>query len=281
MSKIKVNNILLIFLLNGIAFTARAQETSELHWGIKLGTNSTWIKGLETTILSEPYFLSYNLDARPVFPFQKFPDKAISNKSIDKKTYFPLIAGGYVNYRFDNVLGFEGGAYFSQQRSYLVFQNFEKDFNYKIDFNYSYINIPFVFNFYPAGNKFDKNLERLSIDLGLEAGLNVGSENIKYQSWGLGVLPEFGTDLEQQQQLRNVLKGRSLLNFMGGLSYRFPGYKKGSRFSIGTHFVYSASDAVETQANSYDFTENRNNNYRVQFTLGFSFAKFDNNGYSN
>ena len=54
---------------------------------------------------------------------------------------------------------------------------------------------------------------------GPQIGINLSPENIVYTSGGPGKLPAFGTDLQQQQQIRNVLKGKNNFGINFHLGY--------------------------------------------------------------
>lgn len=100
-------------------------------------------------------------------------------------------------------------------------------------------------------------------------GINVAPRDIVYNSWGTGVLPAFGTDLEQQQQLRNVLLGKN--NF--GLAVDL-GYTIGSLVKLGARYYWSATNAVETEANSYNFIAVKNTNTVYELSVAINFANF-------
>lgn len=100
-------------------------------------------------------------------------------------------------------------------------------------------------------------------------GINVAPRDIVYNSWETGVLPAFGTDLEQQQQLRNVLLGKN--NF--GLAVDL-GYTIGSLVKLGARYYWSATNAVETEANSYNFIAVKNTNTVYELSVAINFANF-------
>jgi hypothetical protein len=89
--------------------------------------------------------------------------------------------------------------------------------------------------------------------------------NLKYSSGGTGNSPLFGTELEQQQQLRNVLKGKANVAFCVGAGYEF------GHLIVDFRYSKSLRDVLETEANSYNFLENTNLTECKQVTLTWYF----------
>jgi hypothetical protein len=247
------------FLVLSVAFNIVAsgqRKEGPLNYGLKAGVTRSVIKDLESTILSEPYFLNYTLSSEPVVGGS---------------------GGFFVNYRFIPNVALETQLLYSQQGSVLKFNNIEKDFNYKINFGYQYINVLGQIKFYPwgnAGNFYDRGYQAkqgFNLSVGPQLGVNISSQNIKYTSGGTGRLAAFGSDLEQQQQLRNVLKGKTNFGFSFGIGYEF----ENIGLVIDARYFVGLTDVVETQANSYNFIENKNTNKAIQFTLGWDFSFFN------
>ena len=224
------------------------QDRVDLSFGVKGGGIYSRISNLETTIMSEPYYTNYSLSPKA-------------------REGFTL--GGFVEYN-PNASRFAVGAdiLYSQQGGDLVFNNSAKDFYYNMHFKYQYVNILPQIKFYPwPGSKYDDVLYGFNVAIGLQVGLNVAADDITYKSGGPGYLPAFGSDLEQQQQLRNVLKGKT--NFGPSLGL---GYKNVWGWSLEGRVYIGVTDVVETQANSYNFIENKNTNFAAQLTLSYDFA---------
>ena len=216
--------------------------------GIFVGGNYSWIDGLDRTILSEPFFLEY---------------------SLKKKQRTGINAGIFINYRDENfasnLLGIHVELGYSQQGSDLNFKNFQKDFTYRIQFKYNYINLNALLKYYIADyDNAYQMLPHLNAFAGMRVGINTTPSNIIYTSGGTGYEPAFGSDLAQQQQLQNVLKGKSSVGLVFGVGYeaRF--------FSIDARYNHGLNDVVETKSNSYNFIENHNANSFFQFTLAYN-----------
>lgn len=236
---------ILIFSVLLASYT-QAQTFDGVRVSIKGGALYSGINDLQTTILSEPFFLNYSLNS-------------------EKKIGY---TGGLgVNWELKNsIASLNLDILYAQQGSDLLFNNLEKDFNYKMQFNYRYLNFPLMIKVYPF-EKVHDGLHGFNVGAGPQFGLNLSPENIIYTSDGPGKLPAFGTDLEQQQQLRNVLKGQNNFGVNFHLGYEFGG----AGLNLELRYHYGLSDIVRTEANPYNFIENKNTNNTIQFTLGWEF----------
>jgi opacity protein-like surface antigen len=239
-------------LLMSLAFASlfihylHAQTFDGVRISLKGGALYAGINDLETTILSEPFFLNY---------------------SLNKEQKVGYTGGFGVNWELkSSILALNLDVLYARQGSDLVFENFEKNFNYRMQFNYQYLNFPLLIKVYPF-EKVHDGLHGLNVGAGPQFGLNLSPQNIIYTSEGPGKLPAFGTDLEQQQQLRNVLKGQNNFGLNFHLGYEIAG--AGINFDLEYH--YGLTDVVRTEANAYNFIENKNTNNTIQFTLGWEF----------
>jgi hypothetical protein len=207
-------------------------------FGFKAGPNYSRISNLSTIILSEPYFINY---------------------SIAETSRLGWHLGIFYEYKFEEApLGFQSEIQYSRQGGNVEFSNHDKDFNYKMEFAYQYINIVSVAKWYPYKG-------RVSFGAGPFLGLNVATRNIKYSSWGAGKLDAFGTDLQQQQQLQNVLRGKNNFGLAVDAAWDITDYIK-----IGGRYYLSVTNAVETQANSYNFITAKNANTTFEFSVAVS-----------
>jgi Outer membrane protein beta-barrel domain len=217
--------------------TTHAQTYS---FGFKAGANYSKISNLSTIILSEPYFINY---------------------SIEETNRYGWHLGIFYEYKLENErLGFQSEIQFSKQGGNVAFNNYEKDFNYKMEFAYQYINIVGLAKWYPFEGQ-------VSLGAGPFLGINVASRNIKYKSWGTGKEEAFGTDLQQEQQLRNVLRGKN--NFGLALDAAWDINKL---LKVGARYYWSGTNAVETQSNSYNFIPAKNTNSVYELSVAVNFA---------
>ncbi len=222
--------------------TMQLTEAQTNDFGFKTGANYSKISNLSTIILSEPYFINYK---------------------ITETARYGWHLGIFYEYKLESKkLAFQTEVMYARQGGNVVFNNYEKNFNYKMQFAYQYVNLVGLAKWYPFAG-------RVSFGAGPFLGINVAPRNIVYTSWGTGVQAAFGTDLEQQQQLRNVLLGKN--NF--GLALD-AGYNIGSLVKVGARYYYSVTNAVETEANSYNFIAVKNINTVYEVSVSINFANF-------
>ena len=236
----------LLFFWTISSKSAYSQTFDGVRISIKGGALYSGTNNLESTILSEPFFTNYTLN----------------NK---KKLGF---TGGLgINWELKNsVASINLDILYAQQGSDLLFNNTQKDFNYKMQFNYRYLNFPLMLKVYPF-EKVHDGLHGINVGAGPRFGLNLTPGNIIYTSDGPGKLPAFGSDLEQQQQLRNVLKGKNNFGVNFHLGYDFVG----AGLNLEFQYYYGLTDIVQTEANAYNFIENKNTNTTIQFNLSWEF----------
>ncbi|HEX5151655.1 MAG TPA: hypothetical protein VFW07_09395 [Parafilimonas sp.] len=247
--------------------------------GIKSGIVSSYISGLDKTILSEPYFVNYTLKRQNTHGLflgvfynrlgYKTPTSEIINENDSNSQKRWL---------------FQAHAEFSEQGSELVLNNHEKDFNYKIIFDYNYISAGFDLKYYFLGkgtdaiiNKWRNRFKGLNGGLGFQVGFNTSPDEITYTSWGAGREPVFDSDSLEQKKIRDVLKGKTIagVNLIAG--YDIITVRKGSYVnsgvSIEARVFFGLKDAVETHANPYNFIDNWNMNVVYQLLIGINLYK--------
>jgi hypothetical protein len=229
----------LILCMVASAFIGTTTHGQIYSFGGRAGANYSKISNLSTIILSEPYFLNY---------------------TIKESSRIGWHLGIFYEYKLeDERLGFDTEIMYSAQGGNVEFSNVEKDFNYKMEFGYQYINIVGLAKWFPNSGK-------VGLGAGPFFGINVATRNIKYKSWGEGKEDAFGTDLQQEQQLRNVLRGKN--NF--GLALDAT-YDINEIIKIGGRWYWSATNAVETQSNSYNFIPAKNANTVWEFGVAVNF----------
>ncbi|MGG9972494.1 hypothetical protein ACQ33O_11930 [Ferruginibacter sp. SUN002] len=236
---------------------AANESRYSVNYGLRLGyVYKSKISGLGSTILSEPFFFNYTM--------QEVPKNGWAGSA-------------YVSFRRLEALALHAEIGYAQQGAMLKYRTTEesgKDFYYDMDFNYQYININGMIKIYPltAIKPKDENVfYGFYVGGGPQVGLNVAPQNIVYKSGGKDRLPAFGSDLEQQQQIRNVLKGKTNFGFNVVVGHEF----RNSGLSLEARYFIGLTDVVETQPNSYNFIENKNVNKAFQFTLGWDFSIYN------
>jgi hypothetical protein len=228
-----------------LLFVTTFTQAQTYTFGFKAGANYSKISNLSTIILSEPYFINYTMKESGRYGWH---------------------LGIYYEFKFEeSPLGFQSEIQYSRQGGNVNFDNIEKDFHYKMEFAYQYMNIVSIAKWYPGHGKF-------SFGAGPFLGINVATRNIKYTSWGTGKQDAFGTDLQQQQQLQNVLRGKNNFGLAVDAAFDLGQYMK-----FGARYYWSGTNAVETQANSYNFITAKNNNTVIELSVAFSIERmFDN-----
>lgn len=235
------------FILVLLCFSKPIAQTFDgVRIGLKGGALFSEISNLETTILSEPFFLNYSLEREK------------------RRGYTGGI--GIIWELKNSITALQLDILYAQQGSDLIFSNFEKDFNYKMEFKYQYLNFPLLLKLYPF-EKVNHGLHGINIGVGPRLGLNLNPYNIIYTSSGTGKLSDFGTDSQQEQQLRNVLKGQNQF----GLDFHFGIEIKGAGLNLDFRYYHGLSDVVQTEFNPYNFIETSNRSKAFQLTLAWEF----------
>lgn len=224
--------IVLLFLLNSVNVFGQLDD-DEFFYGFSAGATYTSISDIETTLI------------RPVF------DQSTYNTSISSK--LGAYAGFFIFHRFHN-----SSFAVQPEVSYAMYGG---DFNYSdieeldytLSFNYQYFNLGVLMKVYPTGGFF--------FSLGPQVGINIANSNLSYVS----NMPELGPDLQIEQSLKEVLKGKTDFSIMAGFGYDFEfGLVLEARYKLGL------ADVIETQSNGFNFIENDNFSRGFQFTIGYA-----------
>lgn len=228
--------LLLLFMLPAIAVTGQLGD-DEFHYGFNAGVTSSRIGDIQTTII------------RPVFPEGSYTTSVRDRQGIT--------AGFFIYHRFRNsALAVHPEVSFAMYGGDFLYQDIE-ELEYTMSFKYQYFNIATLVKVYPAGGFF--------VGLGPQIGLNINNTNLSYTS----NMPELGPDLQIQQSLREVLKGKSDVSVLAALGYDFEfGLVLEARYKLGL------TDTIETQSNGFNFIENNNWSRGFQFTVGFAIPFF-------
>jgi hypothetical protein len=209
------------------------QEDNFLHIGFKAGAGYSTITDLSKVLVSESYYTGYTFENSGVWSFT---------------------GGVYLNYKFEGSIS---AIYFELSYSTLgnkLLYSDIHDFNYEFLVKYNFINMDLWYKAYL--------LDGLHLGLGPRLGLNLTPGGLFYSSNGEA---QFGPDILIQQQMRDVLKGRTNFSIGLGAGYEFP-----FGLSLDVRYYQGLSDIMETEVNSFRFIENRNTGSVVQISLGFA-----------
>lgn len=202
-------------------------------WGFKGGATYARLDAIRTTLISPIYPVEtysttddYRLGATGAFfiDYRHDPDAFIAGR----------IELGYA---------MQGGSFLYQDVNGL---------SYEMNFNYDFFTIaPLVKVNIPPGWPY--------VLAGIQFGVNLTPETITYTS-----NDEDTIDLQVQQSLREVLKGRGNTALTAGVGFEITR----SGLYLEARYTHGLTDVVETQANGFLFIENKNINSYYQLTVG-------------
>lgn len=228
-----LTRIQLILALWAIPFIASTQvDDAKFFYGFKAGGITSGIENVSSTII------------RPVFPIETYNTKAINRNGIT--------AGFNIYYRFkESRLAIQPEVAYSMGGGDFNYIDVN-DLDYTIQFKYQYLNISILTKMYLAGG--------LHVSLGPTLGLNLTNTSLQYRS----NMPDLGPDLQIQQSLREVLKGKNNFMLTGGI-----GFDAGMGLGIEARYNLGLVDVLETQANGFFFIENDNRSSSIQVTVSY------------
>lgn len=225
----------LILLLNVSIFSQPASKkegTQNLQFGFKVGAAYSKITDLSNVLVSESYYTGYNFDNKNMLNF---------TGSI------------FLNYKFEeSITAIYTEFSYTRLSNRLHYSDIDSLY-YDFDVRYEYMNWELWFKAYL--------FEGLHLGIGTRLGFNITPGALYYTSNGE---QRYGPDIRIQQQMRDVLKGRT--NFAIGIG---AGYEIANRIIIDARFYYGLSDVMETEVNSFHFIENKNSSRAAQITIGY------------
>lgn len=211
----------------------RSNETNYMQFGIKAGTVYTKITNLSKVLVSESYYTGYTFENSETWGFT---------------------GGVYLNYKFEeSISAIYAEISYSRLGNKLHYSDID-DFEYDFIVKYDYLNLEIWYKAYV--------FQGLNVGAGPKMGFNLTPGGLYYTSNGEDL---YGPDIRIQQQMRDVLKGRT--NFSVGLCI---GYEFVFGLSIDFRYYYGVSDVMETEVNNFHFIENNNASRVMQVTLGYA-----------
>lgn len=209
------------------------EKINFLQFGFKAGAANTSISDLSKVLVSESYYTGYTFENSSVWGFT---------------------GGLYINYKFEgSISAIYSELSYSRLGNKLHYSDVN-DFNYDFEVKYDYFNLEFLYKVY--------FFNALYLGAGPKIGFILTPGNLYYTSNGEDL---FGPDIRIQQQMRDVLKGRTNFSLGVGAGYEFP-----FGLSIDARFYYGVSDVMETEVNNFHFIENKNASRILQITLGYA-----------
>jgi len=207
-------------------------DDSRLDFGFFAGANKNQITGIPKMI--EPN-----------------PEGLFSGYEFEVKDRFGFLGGVFLNFRPHPLFAVQPELGFAMMHGKVSYSDIN-DFEYDVNFKYNYLTAGIGFKFYPWRNLF--------LGFTPQVGFNLTANRLFFTSNGEA---QFGPDLETQQLMRNVLKGRPNVTLGFGLGYQF-----WNIFYVSARYNLGLSDVIETFANSYGFVETANLSHSFQVTLG-------------
>jgi len=233
MKKAFTLSMIMFMVIRLDAQPVKVTKDTYLNIGLKAGVVSTKITSLAKMLVSESYYTGY---------------------TFEDSNQWGFTGGIYVNYKFEgSISAIYAEVSYSRLGSNLHYSDIY-DFNYDFIVKYNYVNLEMWYKVYLLGG--------LNVGIGPRIGFNLSPGDIFYTSNGEDL---FGPDIRIQQQMRDVLTGRT--NFSVGVS---AGYEFNFGLSLDGRYYYGISDVIETSVNNFHFIENHNNSLVLQFTIGYA-----------
>jgi Outer membrane protein beta-barrel domain len=232
-----IKRILLVLLFTSLFVHAKAQpkekDDRNLQFGFKAGAVYSNITGISKVLVSESYYTNYTFKNNSTWG---------ASGSI------------FLNYKFEESIS----ALYSEL-SYCRLGNMLhyadiNDFKYDVAIKYDYVNFELFYKAYI--------FHGLHLGVGPRIGFNLTPDGLYYTSNGEA---KYGPDIRIQQQMRDVLKGRTNFSLGVGIGYEFP-----MGLTIDARYYYGISDVMETEVNNFNFIENKNAGRSLQFTVGYA-----------
>jgi hypothetical protein len=208
------------------------KQDSFLQFGIKAGCVNTGITNLSKLLVSESYYTDYTFENSNLWGF---------------------MGSLYLNYEFEeSISAIYAELSYSRLGNNLHYSDIY-DFNYDFTARYDYLNLELWYKAYVVTG--------FHIGAGPKIGFNLTPSDVYYVSNGEAL---YGPDIRIQQQMRDVLKGRTNVALGIGAGYEFE-----FGLSIDVRYYYGISDVMETEVNSFHFIENNNASRVLQISLGY------------
>lgn len=238
------NAILFIFLMLSCASAfaqTKGKRNREISYGIFGGGIYSSLSNLPDVIVPKGLYQGYTLDG---------------------EGKFGGTGGFFINWKYPLAkMAIQTETSYSGQGTDLNYED-DEGLEYKMAFNYHYINVGMQLKYYPIGGIY--------IGVGPYVGFNVSGDNIKYSSNAQDVFANSGayfeTDDNVQKVLRESLTGRNYFYGMASVGFEFK-----SNLFISAHYTMGLSDALATEENGHRFTENKNKINSISLRLGYSF----------
>lgn len=239
----KTNRLYALLLLVGVPIFVSAQRdrgykfSDGFFWGLKAGATYSSIDGLANTLIDPIY---------PEDSYETATDPRLGG-TVSLFIDYRHSSDAYLAARLEFGYTMQGGTFAYQDVN---------DLTYELGVNYDYLTIAPLL-------KLNIPPDWPYLLAGVQFGINVTGQNLSYTS-----NDDPGIDLQVQQSLRDVLKGRSNTGLVAGLGFEITrsGLYLEGRYTLGL------TDVIETQPNGFLFIETPNNISYWQVTVGMPIA---------
>jgi hypothetical protein len=227
-----IASLFIVFFIIGTHAQHSGRRSSNLQFGIKAGALYSKVTNVSKILVSESYYSGYTFDNYNMWSFT---------------------GGVFLTYKFEETFSALYSELSYSRLGNLLTYSDVNNFTYDFTIKYEYLNWELFYKVY--------FLEGLNLGVGPRVGFNLTPGGIFYTSNGEAM---YGPDIRIQQQMRDVLKGRTNFSLGVTLGYEFP---NGITFDF--RYYQGLSDVMETEVNNFHFIENRNESRSIQFTLGY------------
>ena len=240
--------ILVLLLVSNSVF---CQFGKEMNYGFFAGGLSSKITQLDDMIVPPGVFSNYNLEIKPKYGF---------------------LIGGFLNVKYpEKNVSVQADLYFSKEGSDLLYDDI-LGLNYKLKFNYTYLNIGLLFKYYVTNGFY--------IGSGPYLGLNLNKDNLEYTSNSSQLNPTnsviFEPDAVVQKVLKESFEGNDYFFVKFGTGYEFENH-----LTVGFNYNLGITDAVKTNNNGFRYTERLNKLSGFSLNIGYSFEFDDTKNFEN
>lgn len=272
-------------------------KPNEWYWGINGGSSLSTINNIQNTIISSQFPVeTYGTNDKKIEKFEDLLDITATKFEVQ-----PLAALSFY-YRFKNTkLAIQPEISYSTIGNHFRYCDV-LNLQYDINIKYRYLNNAFLLKCYPinkpkkSGRKKDERethrLNNLYLLIGPEVGLNLTNSNLtyRYQQGGINIqdsttvalcndfatnfnLDSFEEDELIENNLIDVLEGKSNISLSLGIGYDFFQFNKGKDWGFNWEFRSNIglNDIIGVNPNGFGFSEeiNRSTSFSLRFGIFF------------
>jgi hypothetical protein len=239
-------NLLLLLLASAVL---QAQVRKQISYGLFAGANNSKMNNIAKSII---------------------PQGIYSGFTATEKDKYGFSGGVFANwkYPFANISIYTEASY-SKQSTDMNYSD-TKGLNYKIGFNYNYLNLGTQFKYYPVDNWY--------VGAGPYWAVNLTPKELKYTSNAAEVSANTGLYIEPdsltEDKLKEAFSGKNHFYMAFSTGYEFENH-----LIIGARYHLGLSDAIRTEENGFRYSEQNNRIRSFSLFIGYSFDFDDVNNF--